>query len=185
MIDLYISISASSDESVWVYVDRTSEEAGQGKVPGPIKHPVAVRAILPLSLTELAEPYLLTAAGDVLRTFDVSSLAEPELMSEIDGHWHDITAIRLWIRKFVNQDDKTTRIEPWIVTTGLDRTIRKWKLDGKVTLCIELGKVLKISATDLLHPPPPVAPKEVPEIPAPGMLTEEEERELAELMAEQ
>jgi len=125
------SFSASADETVRVYIDRTSEAAEQGKTPGPIKHPVAVRAILPLSLTDLSEPYLLTAAGDILRTFDVSSLAEPEMMSEIDGHWYDITAIRLWIRK---QNDKA-RIEPWIVTTGLDRTIRKWRLEGQ-SLCI-------------------------------------------------
>jgi hypothetical protein len=92
---------------------------------------VAVRAILPLLLTDLSEPYLISAAGDVLRTFDVSSLQEPELLSEIDGHWHDITAILLWMRKSEG-DDGRKFIEPWILTTGLDKTIRKWKLAGMV-----------------------------------------------------
>ena len=101
------------------------------KTTKPIKHPVAVRAILPLSLTDLSEPYLISAAGDVLRTFDVSSLQEPELLSEINGHWHDITSIRLWMRKSEG-DDGRRRIEPWILTTGLDKTIRRWKLAGRV-----------------------------------------------------
>lgn len=82
-------------------------------------------------LTVLSEPYLLTAAGDVLRTFDVSELDEPQLLSQIDGHSHDITAIRLWIRKMVDDDGKR-RGEPWIITTSLDKTIRKWKLAGRL-----------------------------------------------------
>jgi WD40 repeat protein len=81
-------------------------------------------------LTDLGEPYLLTAAGDNLRTYDISELDEPELLSEVDAHWHDITAIRLWKRKTSGEDGRT-RTEPWIVTTGLDKTIRKWKLTGQ------------------------------------------------------
>ena len=95
----------------------------------PLTHPVAVRAILPLNLTNLSESYLLTAAGDVLRIYDISTLDEPEFIGEVDAHWHDIIAIRLWMRKFVGGDGKA-RIEPWIITTSLDRTIRKWKLTG-------------------------------------------------------
>ena len=95
----------------------------------PLTHPVAVRAILPLNLTNLSEPYLLTAAGDVLRVYDISTLDEPEYIGEVDAHWHDITAIRLWMRKFVGDDGKA-RVEPWIITISLDRTVRKWKLTG-------------------------------------------------------
>lgn len=91
---------------------------------------MAVRAILPLLLTDLSEAYLISAAGDVLRTFDVSSLDEPELLSEVDGHWHDITSIRLWMRTTEGNDGRK-RIEPWIVTTSLDKTLRKWKVAGK------------------------------------------------------
>jgi len=136
----------------------------------PLTHPVAVRAILPLNLTNLSEPYLLTAAGDVLRIYDISTLDEPEYIGEVDAHWHDITAVRLWIRKVVGDDGKA-RVEPWIITTSLDRTIRKWKL------------------TELLSPP---AVKAVPEVQVQQMstqavvsgMTEDEERELAELMEE-
>ncbi|KJA18598.1 hypothetical protein HYPSUDRAFT_190840 [Hypholoma sublateritium FD-334 SS-4] len=139
-----------------------------GPTPKPLAHPVAVRALLPLALTDLGEPYLLTAAGDVLRTFDVSEPDAPQLLSQVDAHWHDITAIRLWTRRTVGDDGKT-RVAPWIVTTSLDRTIRKWRL------------------TDLLEPPTlPVVPVVEVEaqkpVPAGSELTEEEERELAELM---
>jgi WD40 repeat protein len=92
-----------------------------------ITHPTAVRAILPLQLL-LNEPYLITGSGDVIRTYDLSTLSEPEMLSEVDGHWHDVTALRLWVRK--NQEDGKTRIEPWIVSASLDGTIRKWRLSG-------------------------------------------------------
>ena len=95
----------------------------------PLTHPVAVRAILPLNLSSLSEPYLLTAAGEVLRIYNISVLDEPEYIGEVDAHWHDITAVRVWMRKFVGDGGKA-RVEPWIITTSLDRTIRKWKLAG-------------------------------------------------------
>ncbi|KAJ3508667.1 hypothetical protein NLJ89_g5624 [Agrocybe chaxingu] len=159
--------TASADETVRILPEE-SPNATQVKEnpPKPVEHPVAVRAILPLPLTDLGEPYLLTAAGDILRTYDISDLSNPELLGEVDAHWHDITAIRLWVRRATGEDGKT-RVEPWIITTSLDQTIRKWKL------------------TELLNPPPP-APKQIEEKPvAPpsrSNLTEEEERELDELM---
>ncbi|KAF8201592.1 WD40 repeat-like protein [Pholiota molesta] len=160
--------TASTDETAQILPQKPVDPVDTAtKTPKPLEHPVAVRAILPLTLTVLNEPYLLTAAGDVLRTFDVSELDEPQLLSQIDGHSHDITAIRLWIRKTVDDDGKK-RAEPWIITTSLDKTLRKWKL------------------ADLLQPPAPApkAPKaeEVKPTSNPSTLTEEEERELAELM---
>src|ERR1700722_7677688 len=122
--DFVVFISpASSDDTVQILPHDVSTP-----LP-PIAHPVAVRTILPLALTDLAEPYLITGAGDIIRVFDVSSPREPELISEIDAHWHDVTILRLWMRKFVGPDNKA-RIEPWIVSTSLDGTIRKWRLSG-------------------------------------------------------
>ena len=153
----------------------------------PLTHPVAVRAILPLNLTNLVEPYLLTAAGDVLRIYDISTLDEPEYIGEVDAHWHDITAIRLWLRKFVGDDGKA-RVEPWIITTSLDRTIRKWKLTGLWSYFVPNTNTYDI--LELLNPP---AVKAVPEIQVQEQIspqavdsgmTEDEERELAELMEE-
>jgi len=167
--------TASADETVQVVLDKSMPmddcSNPTTKPFKPLTHPVAVRAILPLNLTNLSEPYLLTAAGDVLRIYDISTLDEPEYISEVDAHWHDITAVRLWMRKIFGDDGKA-RVEPWIITTSLDRTIRKWKL------------------TELLSPP---AVKEVPESSVREQIspqavvlgmTEDEERELAELMDE-
>lgn len=122
------SVIASADETVQVVPDKGYLSSAT-KMPPPITHPLAVRAILPLLLTDLAEPYLLTGAGDVIRIYDVSS-DEPELIGEVDAHWHDVTAIRLWIRKTVGKDGKT-RVEPWIISASLDGTIRRWRLSGR------------------------------------------------------
>ncbi|KAG5645892.1 hypothetical protein DXG03_005039 [Asterophora parasitica] len=135
----------------------------------PIAHPVAVRSILPLALTELAEPYLITGAGDYLRVYDLSTPEEPELLRDLDAHWHDITAIRLWKRSSLGLDGQT-RIEPWVISTSLDGTIRRWRL------------------SELLVPAPltgstPPATVSVPDDHTDGFqMTEDEERELAELL---
>lgn len=125
---LILSSPASADETAQIVP--IAEQASTHKPPPPVTHPVPVRALLPLTLTDIAEPYLITGAGDTLRVYDLSSLDEPEFVREVEGHWHDVTAIRLWIRKSTAEDGKT-RVEPWVVSTGLDGTIRKWKLSGK------------------------------------------------------
>ncbi|CDO70760.1 hypothetical protein BN946_scf184798.g75 [Trametes cinnabarina] len=170
--------TASSDETVHVIPHPAPAPAAEtqgattSKPPPPIQHPAAVRALLPLALTPLTEPYILTGAGDVIRAYDVSSPDEPELLSEVDAHWHDVTALRLWMRKSaVEGAPGAVKVEPWIVSASLDGTIRRWRL------------------AELLQPPPPPAIKkeeekqeEVQEAkPSTGM-TEEEERELAKLM---
>ncbi|KAI0646914.1 WD40 repeat-like protein [Trametes meyenii] len=144
------------------------------KLPRPIQHPAAVKALLPLALTPLAEPYLLTGAGDVIRVFDVSSPDAPELLAEVDAHWHDVTALRLWMRRSAVDGESLgkVRVEPWVVSASLDGTIRRWRL------------------SELLQPPPPPPKKAEEEQPQPepadetSAMTEEEERELAELMDE-
>ncbi|KAL7283278.1 hypothetical protein ACG7TL_002707 [Trametes sanguinea] len=166
--------TASSDETVQVVPHPVPDaQSTSSKPPPPIQHPTAVRALLPLAITPLAEPYVLAGAGDVIRVFDVSTLDEPELLAEVDAHWHDVTALRLWMRKSaVEGTPGAVKVEPWVVSASLDGTIRRWRL------------------SELLQPPPPppvkkteeAKPKEVPqEAPSTGM-TEEEERELAELM---
>ncbi|KAJ7702359.1 WD40-repeat-containing domain protein [Mycena rosella] len=162
--------TASADDTAQILADPTSLQPTV-KPPVSITHPAAVRCILPLSVTDLAEPYLITGAGDVIRVYDVSSLEEPELVNEVDAHWHDVTALDLWVRPTVGADGKT-RVEPWVVSTSLDGTIRKWRL-----------------ADLLAQPPPPRSgpPKTTQTAPAPQTsskfeMTEEEERELAELL---
>ncbi len=110
--------------------DETVQIKPTDQPPYLITHPTTVRCILPLSTTDLAEPYVLTGAGDMIRVYDVSSPQEPELISEMDAHWHDVTALRLWVRKFAG-DDGRQRVEPWIISASLDGTIRKWRLTGE------------------------------------------------------
>ncbi|KAF9239668.1 WD40-repeat-containing domain protein [Melanogaster broomeanus] len=129
------------------------------KPPPPLNHPLPVRAVLPLALTPLAEPYVATAYGDVIRLYDVSTMSEPEILGEVDAHWHD------------------TRIEPWIISTSLDGTIRKWRFS-------ELAVSTPENPAGRLEPVV-IAPIPEPKGNAKGSeLTEEEERELAELMGE-
>jgi len=154
--------TASSDDTAQI-LDPTSTT----KFAVSITHPAAVRCILPLSMTDLAEPYLITGSGDAIRVYDVSSLQEPDLIKEVDAHWHDVTGLYLWVRKTVGADSKT-RVEPWVVSSSLDGTIRKWRL------------------ADLLAQAPaprPEPPKVTKAAPAKGAfeMTEDEERELAEL----
>ena len=135
--------TASTDEIVQVVPDPAPTPTPSGsaasdstatatKLPPPIQHPAPVRALLPLGLTPLAEPYLLTGAGDVIRVFDVSSPEEPELLAEVDAHWHDVTALRLWMRKSaVEGAPGAVKVEPRIVSASLDGTIRRWRLSGE------------------------------------------------------
>ncbi|KAF5387071.1 hypothetical protein D9615_001674 [Tricholomella constricta] len=159
--------TASSDETVQS-LHRDTDTPPPKRPALSISHPVGVRSVLPLALTELAEPYLITGAGDILRVYDISTPEEPELLRDLDAHWHDITAIRLWKRVTVGGDGKT-RIEPWIISTSLDGTIRKWRL------------------SELLMPAPSSGPEPSTIAPAPAnkvdgfQMTEDEERELAEL----
>ncbi|KAH7914671.1 WD40-repeat-containing domain protein [Hygrophoropsis aurantiaca] len=160
--------TASSDETVQIVSYPPNDSSV--KPHSPFIHPLPVRALLPLPLTDLREPYLITGFGDVIRLYDISSIDEPEILGEIDGHWHDVTSLRLWMRTSKGEDGRT-RIEPWVVSTSLDSTIRKWKL------------------SDMLTPTPktsqePTSITSVSEVKGNGNweLTEEEERELAELM---
>ncbi|PCH38281.1 WD40 repeat-like protein [Wolfiporia cocos MD-104 SS10] len=162
--------TASSDETIQMLFHPSPSPSVVPKLKPcpPIIHPAAVRAVLPLALTPLAEPYVLTGAGDVIRVYDVSSLDEPELLSEVDAHWHDVTALRLWMRRTpIEGSQGEVKVEPWIVSASLDGTIRKWRL------------------SELLCPPPadkPIAVDPEPKESDSFQMTEEEERELAELI---
>ena len=97
----------------------------------PITHPTGFRAVLPLpihpQLDADAFPYLLGGSGDLIRVYDISSLEEPEFIREVEGHWHDVTHLCVWLRDRKEGKGK----EVWIVSASLDGTIRKWRLAGK------------------------------------------------------
>ncbi|KAJ8517326.1 hypothetical protein ONZ45_g5496 [Pleurotus djamor] len=172
--------TASADETVKVTSDaiiQNSDASVDAKrkppLPHLIEHPMAVRCMLPLSITDLGEPYILTGSGDVIRVYDISSPEEPELINEMDAHWHDVTALRLWMRRFTG-DDQKERIEPWVISASLDGTIRKWQL---AELMKPISSVRSESQT-------PKVQQNVSKDETQFQMSEEEERELAELMGE-
>ncbi len=180
---------ASADDTVQVVALDSASDAD--KIPRLIAHPTAVRCLLPISLTDLAEPYLITGADDTIRSYDISSLQEPDLLGVVDAHWHDVTELRLWMRT-TSGNDGQIRVEPWVISASLDGTLRKWRLAGKRSLSGSIPLIF-LRLQDLLSPPPPppasnqlsapdISP--IPAVPEDNgfQMTEEEERELAELM---
>ncbi|KIK98822.1 hypothetical protein PAXRUDRAFT_9273 [Paxillus rubicundulus Ve08.2h10] len=166
--------TASSDETVQV-TSYPPDPPLTRPLP-PLNHPLPVRAVLPLALTALAEPYVVTAFGDVIRLYDVSAPSEPEVLGEIDAHWHDVTAIRLWMRCSRNKTGQS-RIEPWIVSTSLDGTVRRWRLSELAASTPE-SPAGRMKAAIIAPFPEPKGDAKA------GEMTEEEERELAKLMGE-
>ncbi|KAH8829570.1 WD40-repeat-containing domain protein [Flagelloscypha sp. PMI_526] len=162
--------TASADETAQVIIEPLDPTTpANPKRFHTLTHRLSVRCILPLSLTDICEPYVLTGSGDVIYIYDMSSPDSPELLNKVDSHWHDVTALKLWQRTARVGDIVT--VEPWIVSTSLDGTIRRWRL------------------VDLLKPSPPIPdslPLEAVKKPVEeaSNLTEEEERELAELMGD-
>ncbi|TFL06884.1 WD40-repeat-containing domain protein, partial [Pterulicium gracile] len=173
--------TASSDDTIQVLpIDSTQPGAKHLTV----SLPAAARCLLPLPLTPLGSdeaPYILSSSGDTLYLYELSfpqtsgdnsAIPEAELIQTFDDvHWHEITAVKLWMKK--EEVRRNVVLVPWIVTTSLDGTIRRWKL------------------IDLISPPPPALKeqenKTVAETPKKKeeeafKMSEEEERELAELM---
>ncbi|KAI0064690.1 WD40 repeat-like protein [Artomyces pyxidatus] len=164
--------TASTDDTIQVhpYPPPPSKEK-----PYPqITHTTAFKAVLPLylqpQLDAEAFPYILAGTGDVIHVYDISTLDEPEFVREVEGHWHDVTHLRLWSREA--KDGKSREL--WVISASLDGTIRRWKLSE---LLLPAGSELEAS--------PATAPVEAPNKPILSALTEEEERELAELMEDE
>jgi WD40 repeat protein len=136
---IWLNYLASTDETI--QVQHYPPDKTQKPYP-PITEKKAVKAILLLQLhpqlSAGAFPYLLVATGDIIRVYDVSSLDEPELIRDVEGHWHEVTGFQVWLRDVKDRKGK----EVWIVSSSLDRTLRKWRLSGKVTFCISVISLL-------------------------------------------
>jgi hypothetical protein len=98
------------------------------KTHPPLQLRKPVKAILPFSLTLVNEPILAVGSGDAISSFDVSSIDEPEAKGFVDGHWHDITALRLWVKRAKSPSG----FEPMVISAGLDGTARRWTLKGEL-----------------------------------------------------
>ena len=120
--------TASTDSTVMIHTHPMST-ATAAKT---ITHASPVKSILPLHLSHLDVPYLVTGAGEVLSTYDISTIDErdgkAELLNITDVHSHDVTALGWWVRDV--DVSKVMRREPWIVSGSLDGTLRRWRLAG-------------------------------------------------------
>ncbi|BEI81798.1 hypothetical protein CcaverHIS002_0209580 [Cutaneotrichosporon cavernicola] len=123
-----------------------------------LAHPRYVKAILP---HPNGMPYILTGSEDEhIRVWDSSNLERTNKMpmSVVVAHCGEVTAFGLWTCK---QEGRLLEVK--VVSASLDGTLRRW------------------SMKELLNPPeldlkPPTTET---------MMTEEEERELAELMSDE
>lgn len=102
----------------------------------PIEHPEPVKFLLSLAESGADKPYLITAAGEAIYTYDAEEFSQGEgeatLLGVLDVHSHDVTALGVWFKK---PDDiqNSAGLETRIVSGSLDGTLRQWKLGGNVS----------------------------------------------------
>lgn len=96
-----------------------------GTPPTILQHPSYVKSILP---QPFGLPYVLTGAEDEeIRVWDATDLhgTMTRPISVLSGHCGEVTAIAPWSRLV---DGK---VVPYIVTAGLDGTVRTWTVPGR------------------------------------------------------
>lgn len=175
--------TASADNSILMSkFDSTQPELS----PEPsirIIHPYHVKSILslPTSLPSLSANFILTGSSDEsIRIFSLDSLS-PEshpalpwsglplqhnekikgLVRQVEGHSHDVIELGVY-----TQIGSQGKLEAWILSASVDGTLRRWKWPEMLQ---------PVKETHVI-----VQEDEAPQ----SLLTEEEERELAELMAD-
>ncbi|KAG9103127.1 hypothetical protein FRC06_000153 [Ceratobasidium sp. 370] len=176
-----------------------------------VLHPTHVRSLLPVHLTPAAAPVLLSGGSDgAIRIWDLQD-GEDDIAAidgrgvnkdgVVDVHSHDVSALGLWVRDPSVEKDKTAdgfaqvrQVEAWVVSASLDGTLRRWKLDdlvdGKHNTRTESGPA---APTDPDWTTPgwqsanfkPTQQPSADQQPKSFAISEEEERELAELMSDE
>ncbi|TXT16073.1 hypothetical protein VHUM_00576 [Vanrija humicola] len=154
--DTSVSQVVAVEDGLWsASMDNTAKL--QGLSSQKLVHPSYVKSILP---NPQALPYIITGCEDEnIRLWDANNLdAKPKPLSIVEGHCGEVTALGVWIK------DENGKKVVTIVSGSLDGTLRRWTIQ------------------ELLNPPklnyePAKDTNDVG-------LTEEEERELAELMSD-
>lgn len=143
-----------------------------GLAPSVLHHPSYVKSILP---NPSGLPYIITGSDDEdIRVWDSTTLEESNStpLSLVPGHCGEVSSLATWIK------EDGGKKEVIVVSAGLDATLRRWSLDGECPFYLPR---LMLTIVDLLKP---VQLSYKPAKPADSMMTEEEERELAELMSD-
>ncbi|WVF65983.1 hypothetical protein IAT40_000721 [Kwoniella sp. CBS 6097] len=155
--------SVSSDKNVIFHAHTPTSSSSSTKTSIP--HPSYVKSLLPVPEDfALPKSLILTGSEDEdIRLYDIDSLGEvgssAKLHGTIRGHCGEVSVLRAWYR------DEEGKRGWYVVSGGLDSTLRRW------------------SVQDLVNPP--VLDYEPEEVKESVGLTEEEERELAELMSDE
>ncbi|KAJ1307418.1 hypothetical protein OPQ81_001520 [Rhizoctonia solani] len=195
--------SASTDNTVCI--QSLEKEA----VSRSLDHATHVKSLIPLHLTPTGLPTLITGSSTgALHIWDLEWQGDGDDPAVIDGngaresgmvdvHSHDVTGIALWVRQPVAEAATETAsegkelprvksLEAWIISSSLDGTLRRWRLsdllDGKYNTIAHEATESQVDASG------PVS--KTPQNPLGGKsksfaMTEEEERELAELMSDE
>ncbi|KAK4704048.1 hypothetical protein P7C70_g2170, partial [Phenoliferia sp. Uapishka_3] len=177
--------TASADNSILL---STFDPSSPATPPTPtlrIPHPAGVKSLLPLALSmpSLNSTHLLTGSTDEsIRIFNLSDLDDsantiststvpwvglpaagplPGVVREVDGHAHDVIELGTFTKEVEGKR------EAWIMSASLDGTLRRWRWPD----------MLKAPKERMVLIPVEEPVKE-------NLLTEEEERELEELMGE-
>ncbi|CAE6446631.1 hypothetical protein ACGC1H_002903 [Rhizoctonia solani] len=189
--------SASTDNTVRI------QTLDVGAVSPSLGHATHVRSLIPLHLTPAALPVLITgSAMGSLQIWDLEWAGDGNDPAVIDGsgahqsgmldvHSHDVTALALWVREPVAEAATETAsegkelplvrsVEVWIVSGSLDGTLRRWRLSDLLD-----GKYIKASQAATESKPDASKPDTPGEKSKAFAMTEEEERELAELMSDE
>ncbi|WVQ76246.1 hypothetical protein IAR50_005911 [Cryptococcus sp. DSM 104548] len=118
-----------------------------------LPHPSYVKSLLPLSLPNAASLILTGSEDEEIRVWDVENEEGPKVRGVVQGHCAEVGVLKAWLK------DGEVRV----VSAGLDASLRVWSIQ------------------DILNPKPLEYELEEKKEETSGM-TEEEERELAELM---
>ncbi|CAE7133482.1 unnamed protein product [Rhizoctonia solani] len=188
---------ASTDNTVCV------QTLDAGAVSPSLGHATHVRSLIPLHLTPAALPVLVTgSATGSLHIWDLEWVGDGDDPAVIDGsgaresgtvdvHSHEVTALALWVRQPAAEATTETAdegkelprvksVEPWVVSGSLDGTLRRWRLsdllDGKYSKITQ--EAIETKADSSKADPPGIKSKTF-------AMTEEEERELAELISDE
>ncbi|KAF9099389.1 hypothetical protein BGX29_007161 [Mortierella sp. GBA35] len=142
------------------------------KVDTTLWHPDFVKSIA------LAGPYVIT--GGRQESVRVWSIATGKLITEIKGHFDEVSSM--------------VALGTTLITGSLDNTVRRWSLKEQDLLppapkeedpsiaALSLNATSSSSSAAGTTSGTPLTKASASEEPKPGMMTEEEERELAELM---
>ena len=93
-----------------------------------LAHDASVKTVCALPRTRVV---VTGAADEHIRVFSADDGA---LLATVEGHWHEVEAADAWVRQGsgpLGQTETEGTEEEWLVTSGLDGSVRRWKGTGK------------------------------------------------------